>query len=454
LLKDRLNLRFSNGLTYELMQVKDEGKDVGLLEEKVKKILGMDDCDPGKQLSAAALYDEIQTMPIVEGYQYVEPSGLEEIKAARPQSGAMSAKTVLSEDILFDKVYGAWLGRCAGCLLGKPVEGWYRERIYGLLNDTDNYPFKYYMSSDIDDKLIKKYNMYEYEWNKWINDVSCMPEDDDTNYTLMGLEILEQYGVDFTPDNVAEYWLNNLPILHTHFSERVAYRNFVNSIFPPESGNCKNPYREWIGAQIRADFYGYVTPGKPELGAEFAWRDACISHVKNGIYGEMFIAAMLSAAAVSSSMEEIIQTGLGQIPEKSRLAEKVYEVLGWKKKGLTWEQALDRLHEAYDEKCDYDSTHTIPNAMIVCIALLYGEYDFEKYIGIAVLGGLDTDCNGATVGSIAGMVLGAGALPEKWIAPLNDQLISGVNGLGSVRISDMAKRTVNLIRTINNTHKK
>lgn len=154
----------------------------------------------------------------------------------------------------------------------------------------------------------------------WINNVEHMVEDDDTNYTIIGLKILEEYGLNFTPEDVAESWMANLPILHTCTAERVAYQNLVNLIMPPESASFRNPYREWIGAQIRADFFGYITPGYPELGAELAWRDASISHLKNGIYGEMWVAAMLSAAAVTDDIAEIINIGLSEIPQNSRLS--------------------------------------------------------------------------------------------------------------------------------------
>lgn len=204
----------------------------------------------------------------------------------------------------------------------------------------------------------------------------------------------------------------------------------------------RNIYREWIGAQIRADFFGYITPGNPVLGADMAWRDASISHVKNGIYGEMLIAAMLSAAAVIDDIEQIIECGLSQIPEKSRLTEAIRKVIAWKKEDIDWETAIDKIHKLYDEKIGYDWCHTISNAMIVCLGLIYGNKDFENSVGIAVSAAFDTDCNGATVGSIIGMILGAEALPEKWIKPLNNQLKSGVDGFGLINISDMAKRTV------------
>ncbi len=88
--------------------------------------------------------------------------------------------------------------------------------------------------------------------------------------------------------------------------------------------------------------------------------------------------------------------------------------------------------------------HSINNGAIVAMGLLYGEGDFEKSITITVMGGLDTDCNGATVGSILGVSSGAKSLPEKWTAPLNNLTESYVQGFNNSQISDLAKRTFRL----------
>ncbi|HEY5563176.1 MAG TPA: ADP-ribosylglycohydrolase family protein [Clostridiaceae bacterium] len=453
MLKKQPHFKYSEDLLVELVQAKEEGKVISNLEERVKNILSMDDSNPSKQESAGEIFDEIDKITVEDSYKYIEPSNLDSIRENRKITSSCKSninnikkKIKLNDEELLNKIYGAWLGRCAGCLLGKPIEGWYRERILGLLKDTNNYPFNYYISSDIDKAIKDKYGVTDD--GAWVNLVKYMPEDDDTNYTVIGLKLIEKYGKDFTADDVAECWLQNLPILHLFTAERVAYKNLVNSIYPPESASHRNPYRELIGAQIRADFFGYVNPGDPERAAEFAFRDASISHVKNGIYGEMFIASMLAEAVVSCDIEHIIRIGLSQIPEKSRLHEKVLEVFSWKKEGLNWDQAIEKLHSIYDEKSGHDWCHTISNAMIVCIGLIYGELDFEKSIGIAVAAAFDTDCNGATVGSIVGMILGAETLPEKWINPLNDSLHSGVDGFGLVKISEMAKRTLNVIKNI------
>src|SRR4028119_1954658 len=113
---------------------------------------------------------------------------------------------------------------------------------------------------------------------------------------------------------------------------------------PRPAAAPRAPARACTGAQIRADFFGYVAPGNPELAAEFAWRDACISHVKNGICGEMWAAAMIAAAFVTDDLYTLSEAGLSQIPERCRFAEDVRTVMGWHREGLSYDDASDRIH--------------------------------------------------------------------------------------------------------------
>ena len=274
--------------------------------------------------------------------------------------------------------------------------------------------------------------------------IKQMIRDDDIDFTILNLHILEKYGPDFATMNVGDALLSMLPFRQVHTAERVAYANLIKEILPPESALHMNPYREWIGAQIRGDTWGYVTPGMPDLAAELAYRDARLSHVKNGIYGAMFVSAMISAAFATDNIDRIIEVGLSVIPKNSRLAEAVRDVIDWSREYSSWEDAWCKVMEKYGH---YHKVHTINNAAIVLLGLIYGKGDYERSITISVMSGLDTDCNGATAGSILGVMLGAKALPEKWIKPLNGQIESFIIGYNNSRISDLAKRTLRQAKT-------
>ncbi|MCA1808409.1 MAG: ADP-ribosylglycohydrolase family protein [Kiritimatiellia bacterium] len=70
---------------------------------------------------------------------------------------------------------------------------------------------------------------------------------------------------------------------------------------------------------MRADAYGYIALGMPEAAAAMRGKDAGLSHVQKGIYGSMWVAAMLAAAFVSNGIFEVIEIGLSEIPKASRL---------------------------------------------------------------------------------------------------------------------------------------
>lgn len=156
----------------------------------------------------------------------------------------------------------------------------------------------------------------------------------------------------------------------------------------------------------------------------------------------MFVAAMLACAAVTDNVEDIIRGGLAEIPQTSRLYEAVTGVLTDYRGGMSQKDCFDAIHQRFDEYTGHGWTHTISNAMIVAAALLYGRGDYGRSICMAVETGFDTDCNGATVGSVIGMRNGIDGIDAAWTAPVKDTLHTSVFGVGTVKISDCVKRTV------------
>ena len=398
---------------------------------------------PALHARIADLLDKTRRLPGDEARRREEPDALALIRAACPQDEAAPSWNPADVNIE-NAVLGAWLGRVGGCLLGKPVEGFRRGPLRALLEAQDNWPLERYIAAPAEE-ILKAHGLPPADGRGFIDRIERMIEDDDVNYTVIGLLVLEEHGMDFTPEHVAQTWLARLPIFSTCTAERVAYKNVALGLMPPASALHGNPYREWIGAQIRADAYGYVALGDPALAAEWAWRDASVSHVANGIYGEMWAAAMIAAAPFADTPREVVERGLREIPRHSRLAKAIQDVLAQHEAGLDYDAAVDRIHQQWDEARPHHWCHTISNAQIVALALLWGEDDPALSICRAVQPAFDTDCNGATVGSIMGMRHGARAMPEWLVEPLAQGFETGVRGEGRLTVAEAAERTVRLL---------
>ena len=430
---------YSENLLIEYQQSYDEGLDISKYHDLFKCVSNLEKGVYRTKLSDI-LFHMVLNAGIDQDYKYDEPSDLESIKQRRKPCRHVFPDVRKQE--LKEKIEGAWYGRICGCLLGKPVEGIRTDEFIPLLRETDNFPMKrYILSKDITDEVVKKYK-FPLANRCYADTIHAAPADDDTNYTVLYQKVIDDYGTAFTPYDVSCAWLAYQPKRAYCTAERVAFCNFVKGYMPPDSAVYKNPYREWIGAQIRADYFGYINPGNPEKAAEMAWRDASISHTKNGIYGEMFVAAMIAAAAVCNDIIQIIESGLAQIPDKSRLFESITNILENFKNGQSAKACFNTIHETWDEHTEHHWCHTISNAEIVVASLLYGNNDYGKSICLAVQTGFDTDCNGATIGSILGMKNGIASIGKNWITPINGKLDTTIFGVGTVKISDLVEKTL------------
>lgn len=452
----------------EFVQGREEGRDPQALDRLQAEFEAAGE----NEEALAALHAKLLEVPMDPGYAFDEPTALEEIRARRP-ARVRKLAPVLSDAELLDRLHGAWLGRCVGCALGKPVEGfmgshsglasWERQKRYLTAIAPAEWPLRDY---------IPVHSPAEGETGK----VGCAPStrehiafmesDDDIRYTVLGQVVLQRFGAGFTSSQVAHTWFDLLPYNHVCTAETQAYRNLVirHDAFrqrpSAERGTALdretdwtwvthhlNPYREWIGAQIRVDSYGYACPGNPELAAEMAWRDARISHVKNGVYGAMLCAAMIAEAFVNPDPLGIVEAGLAEIPATSRLYAEMREVVALcARLGNDFTRFEEVIGEIYRTLGHYHAVHTNNNAALCVAAVLLSGGDFAKAITFAVMGGWDTDCNGATVGSIVGARAGAKAAPAHWTGRLSDTLNSLIPEYHPVAISECARRSLAIVR--------
>jgi len=441
----------------EFTQSKEEGKCPDTLAELKGEFAAAGD----DGASLYALHQRLLAVPVAKDFPFQEPSGLESIRALRP-SARPSFSTTFAAGVLADKMYGAWLGRCAGCALGKPVEtismaapgpGWQTLKRYLTAISPEEWPLRDYFPLHSPAEAEMPPIGSEASTREHI---AFMETDDDIRYTVLGQIVLHQKGAAFTTADVARLWTERLPFGLVFTAETQAYRNLIvndgcfvgTDSTRPIGENWDwvathlNPYREWIGAQIRVDSYGYAAPGRPELAADFAWRDARLSHVKNGIYGAMFCAAMIAASFATTDVRAIIEAGLAEIPATSRLYSEMRQAIAICERHqcdiANLEPIFDDLHALLGH---YSSVHTNNNAAVCVVALLLSGGDFHKGITAAVMGGWDSDCNGATVGSILGAMIGAKQLPSQWTARLNDTLNSAIIDYHPIAISECARRS-------------
>ncbi|MFD0020938.1 ADP-ribosylglycohydrolase family protein [Streptomyces sp. NPDC058382] len=368
-----------------------------------------------------------------------EPTGIDAIRAACPHwPGPLTDRPAVGRE----RLHAAWLGRAAGCLLGKPVEKLPLEGIRALARATGNWPLTTWFTA----RGLPPGLAATYPWNRrsattsLAENIDGMPEDDDLNYPLLTLVLLQRCGRDFSTADVGRLWLDELPAGRTFTAERIAYRNLLDGFEPPDTARYRNPFREWIGAQIRADVHGWTHPGDPSAAAEQAHRDAVLTHTGNGVYGAMFTAAALAeAAGGEADVHGCLAAGLRVVPPGSRFARAVRDGVVAAREEADFDTVVDRLHDRYGR---YHWVHVLPNAALLAAALTHADGDFTGSVCRAVSGGWDTDSNGATAGSLAGLLAGRPeALPDRWTTPLKNRLATSVPGFDSVGFDTLADLT-------------
>ncbi|WP_323101321.1 ADP-ribosylglycohydrolase family protein [Intrasporangium sp. YIM S08009] len=431
-------------LLHAFVQARAEGADVSALEREWVHAGGSRDvpvsgaaevpATPEQRALAARLLDDVDDLA---------PARPAELEPVLERLSGLQDPTVPAVHELTRRVHGAWLGRCAGCLLGKPVEKIPRLGIEEILRGTGRWPLDdWFTASGLPPEVAARW-----PWNRrsaptsLAENIDGMPEDDDLNFAVLALRMLRQHADGLSTDDVAQGWLDNLPGGRVFTAERVAYRNLLEGAEPERAALVRNPFREWIGALIRADVHGWTNPGDLRSAVASAFVDARLSHTGAGVEGALWAAALASAAVVSDDVDDALARAAHVLEPGGSLERAVLRGVELGRGSLSDSEALDALH------ADFGSlhwVHVLNNAATIAFALARGRGDFGRSIGLAVTAGWDTDSVGATVGGVVGALLGVDGLPERWIRPLDNRLATSLPGPAELSIDELARETVAL----------
>ncbi len=315
----------------------------------------------------------------------------------------------INPSIFRDRVYACWLGKSIGGTLGGPTEG---------QQGTHNFTF----FDPVPTGQIAN---------------------DDLDLQLVWLKALEERGPFINARTLGEYWLSFVPVDWNEYG--VGKANMRDGIPPPLSGQFRNAkWRDSNGSWIRSEIWACVAPGWPALAARYAFEDACVDHgVAEGTYAEMFTASLESAAFVESDRDKLLDIALSYVPADSGLAKAVRVARQAKAQGLDLMAAREAVVKASEPTGWFMAPR---NVGFVVLGWLYGDGDFGRSICDAVNCGDDTDCTGATLGSLMGILVGTKGIPDNWRKPVGDTITNvAIGGFQPPKtLSELADRTVHM----------
>jgi ADP-ribosylglycohydrolase len=393
--------------------------------------------------------ERLSNLPLRADWPYVEPDDLdainEECDPDRPRGRILD----LSEDDLTSRIEAAFLGRICGCMLGKPFEiNTSFDEIRSALEPLGEWPLVDYPSRE----AVFALKSQQPQWPDLVRgDITHVAPDDDINYTVLAMLVLEENGADFTHNDLRRVWMYNLPILATFGPERtILLKSGVGSLADgdPEVERwvtTLNPGDELCGALIRADAYGYACMGNPSRAAELAFRDASFTHRRTGIYGAMFISAAIAAAPAVSDPIEIFELALRYVPQTSRFAEQVRQSIEEVRQASDWIDGYQRINSRFGE---FGFCRIVQEVGTLINTLRFAE-SVGDGICKQVSQGLDTDSFGATAGSILGAYFGPGHLEDRWTRPFNNDIHLALALFRESSLSRLTERMTKLPQRIN-----
>ena len=356
---------------HELRQAREEGKDVDGVERRWSEAGGkpaptrgasQEPAEPELRAVALELLDELDALP--RPLEASEPEELEAILALADPAPACAPDP--------ERIAGAWVGRAVGLRAREArrehlARGDPRDR-----EGTGNWPVRAGSRLLGLDPAVSE----RYPWNRasrptsLAENIDGVPEDDDLNFTMLGLLLLERCGTGF--DDPTSRSCGSTICRRDGSSPPSESRCETCSrhYLPPETATRRNPFREWVGARLRVDAYGWAAAGDPVRAARMAWRDARVSHTANGVYAAMFMAAAHAASLGMATRPPSAPTS-GYRSSRARAASPRRCAPPASLEGR-WEDVVDELYARYG---GLHGVHAINNTALVAAAL----YTFEDF---------------------------------------------------------------------------
>ncbi|MBS9462581.1 ADP-ribosylglycohydrolase family protein [Flagellimonas sp. 389] len=291
-----------------------------------------------------------------------------------------------------DKIRGGWVGKCAGGILGAPIEG-----------------YKKFNSIELNDTLFE---------SNFAND--------DLDLQLLWLDMVLKKGAQVRESDFKEHWINHVAFPWNEYG--IATRNIRLGLDNPDSGSHNNDYwKHSMGSPIRSEIWGMLCAANPEKAAFYAKMDSTLDHEGFSVEAEQYLSACTAIAFVEDDMFTILTRALEFIPKQGLCARLIRAVIFWNREyGATI--ASKKIKSLYG---DADFTSAPMNTGFTILSLLNSEGNLDN-LNTALHYGHDSDCVIATAGALMGVITGFEALPETWKNRVGDEIlvspeITGIN---------------------------
>ena len=339
---------------------------------------------------------------------------------------------VISEAELVDKATAFWLGQLVGNYLGLPFENNYVEEPLPILVD------RIYTYADDEELLINRQDHRGHIPFVAVG-VGGAFSDDDTDIEFVTLHAVEKYGLDITHAEITEAWKK-------HINRKIWVANATarglmdRGLVAPDTGRKANNQNWWaIDPQLVNEIWSAFYPGMTKKAAERALWGAQITNDDWGTHPTIAYGVMISAAFFETDPQKLVEMAIEAIPNEGPFAEGIRDVVKWHKEGHDWRTTRQKIHNKYYayKKGSYSApvsvVSSLVNGLTGILAVLYGEGDFMKTVGIAVSAGSDCDNQAATVGGLIGVMFGTSAIPDEltknvtprgWDEPFNNNYVN------------------------------